>query len=80
MARWTRLVIGHRKAIVAGWLVVLLLGGYATSNLGKLLTNRFSVPGSDAEKGLNILRSQFGERSDGTFTLVVQSTGPRLSP
>ena len=26
------------------------------SNLGKLLTNRFSVPGSEAEKGLNILR------------------------
>ena len=59
---------------------LILVGGYATSNLNKLLTNRFSVPGSDAEKGLNILQTRFGERSDGAFTLVFQSTGSTLSP
>jgi hypothetical protein len=41
--------------------VLLVLGGYGTANLSKLLTNRFSVPGSDAEKGLSILRSRFHE-------------------
>jgi RND superfamily putative drug exporter len=66
--------------VIASWLVLIVLGGYATSNLGKLLTNRFSVPGSDAEKGLNILRSRFAERGDGAFTLVVQSTGSALNP
>jgi uncharacterized membrane protein YdfJ with MMPL/SSD domain len=73
-------VVGHRRAILAGWLVLFVLGGYATSELGKLLTNRFSVPGSDAEKGLDILRSRFHERGDGAFTLVVQSTAAPLSP
>jgi uncharacterized membrane protein YdfJ with MMPL/SSD domain len=77
---WTRFIVAHRRTVVAGWLVLVLLGGYATSNLGKLLTNRFSVPGSDAEKGLNILRARFAERGDGAFTLVVQSTGPTLKP
>ena len=80
MAGWTRFVVAHRKPVVATWLVLFLLGGYATSNLGKLLTNRFSVPGSDAEKGLSILRSRFHERGDGAFTLVVQSTGAALNP
>jgi RND superfamily putative drug exporter len=77
MVRWTRAVVRHRRVILAGWLLALLLGGWATANLGKLLTNRFSVPGSDAEKGLNIARAHFRERSAGTFTLVVQSPGGR---
>jgi RND superfamily putative drug exporter len=72
MARWTRSVIRHRRPIIAGWLVLLVLGGYAASNLGDLLSNRFSVPGSDSEKGLNLLKDRMNERSDGAFTLVVQ--------
>ena len=79
MIRWTRTVVAHRKAVVAGWVVLLLLGGIATANLGKLLTNRFSVPGSDAERGLNILRSHFHERGDGAFTLVAQGAGALTS-
>jgi hypothetical protein len=80
VAAWTRFIVAHRKSVLVGWLLLALLGAYATSNLGKLLTNRFSVPGSDAEKGLNILRTRFHERGDGAFTLVVQSTGPTLRP
>jgi RND superfamily putative drug exporter len=78
MVRWTRLVVAHRRAILAGWLVLFLLGGYGAANLGKLLTNRFSVPGSQAEKGLEIVKSRLHQRGDGSFTLVVQSTGASL--
>ncbi|HEX4188024.1 MAG TPA: MMPL family transporter [Solirubrobacteraceae bacterium] len=75
MIGWTRWVVAHRRAVLATWIVLLLFGGYATSDLGRLLTNRFSVPGSDAERGLDILRTHFHERGDGAFTLVVQSNG-----
>jgi len=70
--------VAHRRAVLACWLVLLLLGGWATSGLGKLLTNRFSVPGSDAERGLTILRSQLHQRGDGGFTLVVKA--PATTP
>ena len=73
MVRWTRFVVAHRRAVLAMWFVLLVLGGVATANVGKLLTNRFSVPGSDSERGLEILRDRFGERGDGAFTLVVRS-------
>ena len=75
----TELVLRHRRIVLVGWLVLFVLGGYAASNLGKLLTNRFSVPGSEAEQGLNILESRFNERSDGAFTLVARSTGGRCA-
>ncbi|MFI4984550.1 MAG: MMPL family transporter [Solirubrobacterales bacterium] len=78
MIGWTRFVVAHRRSVLAAWLVLLLLGGWATANVGKLLTNRFSVPGSDAEKGLNILQRSFHQRGDGAFTLVVQSSGARV--
>lgn len=65
MERWTRLVIRNRKRVLIAWLAALVVAGYASSGLSDLLTNRFSVPGSDAEKGLDLLKHEFGERGDG---------------
>jgi RND superfamily putative drug exporter len=76
MERWTRLVIANRKKVLVAWLVLFALGGYGASHLGDLLTNRFKVPGSDAERGLDLLKENFDERGDGAFTLVFQSKTP----
>ena len=70
MTRWTAFVIAHRKRIVVAWVALFLVGGYAASNLGGLLSNRFSVPGAESERGLNLLKDRMGDRSDGAFTLV----------
>jgi uncharacterized membrane protein YdfJ with MMPL/SSD domain len=78
MASWTRVVIRHRKAIVLGWLVALVLGGAASAGLGDLLTNRFSVPGSEAEDGLNLLKARFHEQGI-PFTLVFRPSPERAS-
>jgi RND superfamily putative drug exporter len=80
MARWTRSVIRHRRPIIAIWLVLLVVGAAGAANLGDLLSNRFSVPGSDAERGLDILKDRMHERGDGAFTLVVQGTNGKPDP
>jgi putative drug exporter of the RND superfamily len=72
MARWTDFVIAHRARILALWVVLFVLGGFAASNLGGLLTNRFSVPGAESERGLELLKQRMGDRSDGAFTLVAE--------
>lgn len=79
MVRWTRLVVAHRRSILAAWLVLFLLGAYGAANLSKLLTNRFSVPGSQSEKGLEILKSRLHQRGDGSFTFVAQATDSSLN-
>jgi RND superfamily putative drug exporter len=80
MAAWTRSVIRHRRPIIAVWLILFVLGGAAASNLGGLLSNRFSVPGADSERGLQLLKDRMHERSDGAFTLVAQGNGTRPDP
>jgi len=76
MEAWTRAVVANRKKVIAVWLVLFVLGGYGASHLGDLLSNRFKVPGSDAERGLELLKDNFNERGDGAFTLVFASREP----
>src|SRR6266540_2923657 len=64
MARWTRFVLRFRWPVLAFWLVVLLAGGFATSKLTPLLSNTFTVPGTDSERARTILQEHFGDRSD----------------
>ncbi|HSC74047.1 MAG TPA: MMPL family transporter [Gaiellaceae bacterium] len=70
MVGWTRAVLRFRWPILAVWLVILLLGAVATSKLPALLSNTFTVPGSDSERARTILQDHFGDRSDGEFLVI----------
>src|ERR671936_471224 len=76
MERWTRFVLRFRWPILACWLVVLLAGGFAFTRLSSLLSNQFTVPGTDSERARTILERHFGDRSDGAFTLVFRLRDP----
>jgi hypothetical protein len=75
MRRTTAFVISHRGPVLAVWLGLFVLGVGGAINVGSLLTNQFSVPGSDSQRGSQLLQHRFHERSDGAFTLVVQASG-----
>src|SRR5690242_18526576 len=72
MAGWTRVVLRFRWPILAVWLVILLAGGIATAKLSPLLSNTFTVPGTDSERARTILQDHFGDRSDGEFLIIYQ--------
>ncbi len=75
MERWTRRIVRHRGKVLLAWLVLLILGGAGAGSLSHLLSNRFSVPGSEAERGRQLLSKHMGEKGDGDFTLVLRATG-----
>jgi RND superfamily putative drug exporter len=78
---WTRMAIRFRWAIIVAWLVVVVVGGWASGRLSDLQSNVFSVPGTDSEHVRSVLESHFGDRSDGAFTVVFRvrdSSGPAL--
>jgi RND superfamily putative drug exporter len=66
MIRWRWLVIGV-------WILVLVGSIAATRGLGDLLTNRFTLPGTDTRRAEQILEDHFGQRSTGSFNIVAVS-------
>src|ERR671922_2179267 len=73
MARWARTMIRYRWAVLAVWIVAVLAAGAASSGLSDLLTNRFVLPGAESDKARNILQDHFGQKPEGSFSLVVKS-------
>jgi RND superfamily putative drug exporter len=83
MERWTRLMIRWRWAVLAAWIVVLVLSVGAMAGLSDLLTNRFTLPGTDTERTEDILGEHFGQKSTGSFSIIARgapSSAPGLVP
>ena len=78
MTRWARTMIRFRWAVLAVWLVAVIAAGAASSGLSSLLTNRFVLPGAESDKARNVLQQHFGQKPEGSFSLVVKG-GPGSS-
>jgi putative drug exporter of the RND superfamily len=70
--RLTRTMIRYRWAVLAVWLVLLVVSVMAMSGLADLLTNRFTLPGTDTDRTEKILEQHFGQKTTGSFSLVVK--------
>ena len=76
MERWTRYVIRRRWIVVGTWAVVFVLSLAAMSGLADLLTNRFSLPGTDTARAEKILHDEFDQKTTGSFSVVVKAEEP----
>ena len=70
LARWTLLVLRLRWLVLTGWLAALVGGVYLSLLLPAHLVNSFALPGTDAERAEKVLAHDFGQRPEGTFTVV----------
>lgn len=77
--RWTRAVIRFRWAVIAAWLLVFAVAFMLSSGLADVLKSESALPGTDAQKVEDILEENYGQRTYGTFTLVVKSEGRPLA-
>jgi RND superfamily putative drug exporter len=68
--RWTLLVLRHPWHTLAVWLVALVVGVAAAVALPGRLANTYEIPGTGSARAGAALASGFGERPDGTFTVV----------
>ena len=69
MANWTKAIIRHRFKVLILWLIVIIIGGFAATNLNQHLTTSLTVPTSDSAKAQEILLENFGENLEGSFTI-----------
>src|SRR4051812_23493373 len=77
METWARTMIRFRWAVLAAWLVAIVLGVVAFGRLAPLLSNTFSVPGSESEQAREVLAEQFGQRDDGSYIVVFRVADAR---
>lgn len=76
MRRWTLFVLRHRGLVLGVWTVAVIVAVAAAAQLAGLLTNHFTLPGTDSERAEKILESGFHQSTVGTFTLVGESAAP----
>ncbi len=74
--RWTRTVLRFRHVVLGVWLALFAAGAAASLALPALLTNSFAVPGTESDRAAKLLERAFGERIDGTFTVVIRVPRP----
>jgi len=72
MERLTRAMLRYRWPVLCAWLAVFAASVVAAAGLSDLLTNRFTLPGTDTRRTERILEAHFGQKSTGSFTLVVR--------
>jgi uncharacterized membrane protein YdfJ with MMPL/SSD domain len=71
MGVWARTMIRLRWFVLAAWIVLVMISGVASMGLNDLLTNRFVLPGAESEKAGKILEDHFGQKPEGSFSVVV---------
>lgn len=73
--RWTRAMIRWRWALMAAWFVIFVVSFMLSSGLPDVLKSESALPGTEAQKVEDVLEENYGQRTYGTFTLVVRSDG-----
>jgi putative drug exporter of the RND superfamily len=70
LERWTSLVLRFRWVVVAAWLAVVGIGVYSSLLLPPHLVNSFAIRGTGSDRASAALARGFGDRPEGTFTVV----------
>ena len=65
-------MIRNRSLVVAVWVLLALFGFYANANINSLLTTSISVPDSQSEKADEVIKSAYGETTEGAFSVFYQ--------
>ena len=65
-------MLRRRRLVVGIWAVVFVVGGLLSTRLPSLLSNQFSVPGTESDRARQLLEQHFGELPEGSFTVVFQ--------
>src|SRR5262245_21593226 len=73
LERHARFVARRRWWIVAGWIVLLVVGFMLASRVGDVTTNEVSLPGKESQRGVDLIEQHFGNGQSTSLQAVFQS-------
>ncbi len=81
MIRLTRWCIAHRRWVVSGWILVAIVTTVVATAVGRQYANNFTLPGTEAQRVVNLLDSEFSAQKGDVDTIVFHtSQGTVRSP
>ena len=71
MLRVARWCIGHRRAVVAAWVVIAILTTVVAGSVGNRYATDFTLPGTESQRASDLLTKEFGAQSGDVDTIVL---------
>jgi RND superfamily putative drug exporter len=80
MRRFATWTTGHRKTVIIGWILALIVIGGFAGKQGAEYSEEFKLPQSDSTEAYELLENNFHEQSGGTATIVFKADQGVKSP
>jgi RND superfamily putative drug exporter len=71
LSRWC---IAHRRWVIVGWIAIAVLTTVVAAGVGRQYANDFSLPGTEAQRVVNLLGSEFKTQSGDVDTIVFHNS------
>ena len=80
MKRLASWCTGHRKTVIAAWVVALVAIGMIAGSAGSDFSEEFKLPASDSQEAFDLLETRFPEQSGETAQIVYRADAGVESP
>jgi putative drug exporter of the RND superfamily len=80
MRRFATWITGHRKTVIAGWIVALIVMGFLSNAIGDDFSEDFKLPSSDSQEAYDLLENRFPAQSGESAQIVYKSDTGVESP
>jgi putative drug exporter of the RND superfamily len=80
MKRFASWTTSHRKTVIIGWILALLVAGMLAGSAGDAFTEDFSLPASDSKEALDLLEEKFPAQSGEAAQVVFKADDGIESP
>src|SRR5215211_4422132 len=68
----------RRRLVAALWVALILLAGGLASGVGSGYVNNFTLPGTESQRALDVLRDRFPQQAGDTSQVVFQVSSGSL--
>ncbi len=70
LATWTRACTAHPWRVVLAWVAIIALLVVLVATIGGSLRDEFEIPGSDTQKAVDLIESEFASEQGGVLNVV----------
>jgi RND superfamily putative drug exporter len=74
MLKLTRWCIAHRRLVVVGWVALAVLATVVAGAVGRQYATNFSLPGTESQRALDLLKRDFPAQSGDVDTVVFHTS------